>query len=226
MVLLRFALLAAIKIAARVFFRFHVEWVGGHPSAAPCGDARVALLLNHTSLFEPIFLAVLPFGWLWRMAGRGLIPTADSTLDRPFVGRFFKWMVPSMVGVTRNRDRTWTDFLSRINRAAIIIMAPEGRMKRPTGLDKHGQPMTVRGGIADVLERKNEGTMLIVYSGGLHHVQTPGEGFPRLFELVRVRFEEVGIESYKHALGHGTPDFRAHVIADLERRRDLYCRWG
>jgi hypothetical protein len=34
----------------------------------------------------------------------------------------------------------------------MVLMAPEGRMKRADGLDAHGQPMTVRGGIADILE--------------------------------------------------------------------------
>lgn len=223
--LLRFSLLAATNILSRVFFSFTLEWVGRRP-AIPFRHARMAILLNHTSLFEPIFLAVAPFSWLWKASCRGLMPGADSTLNRPLAGRFFKWMVPDAVSVTRNRDRTWTDFISRIRKDTIIIMSPEGRMRRRTGLDKHGQPMTMRGGIVDVLDRINDGTMVFVYSGGLHHIQAPGEGFPRLFQRVRVRLEEVGIESYKKSLGHGTEDFRSAVMKDLELRRDRHCQWG
>jgi hypothetical protein len=129
------------------------------------------------------------------------------------------------VSVTRSRDRSWRDFLSRIDESAVVLISPEGRMKRRDGLDKHGRPMTLRGGIVDVLELKNEGTMLLVYSEGLHHVQAPGEGLPRLFVRVRARLEEVPIAAYKAAMGHGTPEFRANVVADLEKRRDRHCPW-
>ena len=54
-------------------------------------------------------------------------------------------------------------------------------MKRRNGLDSQGQPMTVRGGIADILEAIPSGPMLIAYSGGLHHVQAPGETLPAVF---------------------------------------------
>lgn len=222
--LLRFLLLAGIHVSSRLAFRFTVEWVGDKPEV-PFRDARIGILLNHTSLFEPILFGTLPLRWLWEVARRGLLPGADSTLNRPLAGRLFKWLVPNAVSVTRNRDRTWTDFISRIQGNTVVVMAPEGRMKRQTGLDKHGRPMTVRGGIVDVLERMQEGTFLILYSEGLHHVQTPGEKLPRIFKRVRARFEEIPIARYKAKLGHGTPDFRANVIADLERRRDLHCRW-
>lgn len=55
---------------------------------------------------------------------------------------------------------------------------PEGRMKRPTGLDKHGQKMTVKRGVVDVLLSMKTGSMFFLYSGGLHHVQAPGQGLP------------------------------------------------
>ena len=35
----------------------------------------------------------------------------------------------------------------------VVVLSPEGRMKRKNGLDKHGRPMTVRGGIGDILDR-------------------------------------------------------------------------
>jgi hypothetical protein len=222
--LFRFAFLGGIKALSRVFYSFECEWVGKDD---PSGweDSRIGILLNHTTLFEPILFGVLPYSWLWHVAKRGLLPGADSTLDRPFVGKLFKWMTANTVGVTRNRDKTWRDFLAHMKDDSVVLMAPEGRMKRRDGLDKHGRPMTVKGGIVEVLERYQDGTMMILYSGGLHHVQHPGEGFPRMFKKVRARLECVRIAEYKKELAHGTPEFRANVMNDLERRRDLYCRW-
>lgn len=220
----RFCVLGAVKVLSAACFRFTVEWVGERP-AEPFKDARLGVLLNHTSLFEPVFLAVFPWRWLRAVAARGLMPGADATLERPLAGRFFKLLVPRAVSVTRSRDRTWAEFLSHVSEEDVVLISPEGRMMRRGGLDKHGKPMTLRGGIVDVLERKSVGTMLLVYSGGLHHVQAPGEGLPRLFQRVRVRLEEVPLAGYKRAMGHGTPAFRANVLADLSRRRDLHCAW-
>ena len=107
----------------------------------------------------------------------------------------------------------------------MIIIFPEGRMKRANGLDKHGRPMTVRGGIADILRQHEGGPMLIAYSGGMHHIQVPGQHLPRLFRTIRLRFEGLEIEAYRQGIGmHLKPiDFKRAVRSDLERRRDLYC---
>jgi len=98
-------------------------------------------------------------------------------------------------------------------------------MKRANGLDSEGKPMTVRGGIADILESIGEGRMILAYSGGLHHVQIPGERFPRLFRTIRMRLELVDIGAYRREIlaAAGREGFRRAVVADLERRRDLYC---
>jgi hypothetical protein len=106
----------------------------------------------------------------------------------------------------------------------MVVIAPEGRMMRANGLDSQGKPMTVRGGVADILEVIPAGRMLIAYSGGLHHVQIPG-GRPKIFKTVRLRVEEVEIAEYRAAiLDQTSPDgFKKAVIADLERRRDEYC---
>ena len=221
--LLRFSILAALKVLSRVFYRFTVEWVHGSPESFK--DARIGILLNHTSLFEPVYMGILPLGWLWQVSHRGLLPGADVTLNRPIAGRFIRWMVADTVSVTRSRDRTWTEFLSRIKPATIVVMAPEGRMRRPDGLDKHGRPMSVRGGIVDVLERYDGGNMVVLYSGGLHHVQKPGGGRPRLFKRVHARFECLPIRRYKREMGHGTPEFRANVMKDLDSRRDRWMVW-
>ena len=67
--------------------------------------------------------------------------------------------------------------------------------------------------------------MLIVYSGGLHHVQVPGQALPRLFKTIRLSFEFHDIEQYRDQVcaAAGESDFKRAVRADLERRRDLYC---
>jgi hypothetical protein len=106
----------------------------------------------------------------------------------------------------------------------MVVLAPEGRMKRDTGLDANGNRMTVRGGIADILLAVKEGPLLIAYSGGLHHVQHPGRA-PRLFKTVRLRAENIDIAEYIAAMSaEGGPDqFKKNVMRDLERRRDLYC---
>ena len=84
--------------------------------------------------------------------------------------------------------------------------------------------MTVRGGIADILESIGEGRMLLAYSGGLHHVQVPGETNPRLFQTIRMRLELVDIDSYREQMMavYGPKAFKKAVAEDLERRRDLY----
>ena len=68
--------------------------------------------------------------------------------------------------------------------------------------------------------------MLIAYSGGLHHVQAPGEHMPRLFRTVRMNFERLEIADYRaeRRSAAGTEAaFKRAVVDDLERRRDLNC---
>jgi hypothetical protein len=97
-------------------------------------------------------------------------------------------------------------------------------MKRANGLDLKGNPMTVRGGIADILLAIKEGRMLIAYSGGLHHVQVPGH-VPRLFKTVRMRLEIVDVARYIDEMiaDGGADQFKRNVMRDLDRRRDIYC---
>ena len=106
----------------------------------------------------------------------------------------------------------------------MVVIAPEGRMKRRDGLDADGSPMTVRGGVADLLEHLKGGRMLIAYSGGLHHVQAPGQRLPRLFKTLRMRVQSLDISTYSRmiAISAGEP-FKQAVIADLQIRRDQYC---
>lgn len=219
-----FLLLFAIKVTSRIFFRARLAWVRETPD--PWSDLRVLALLNHTSLYEPVFAALAPNRLLWQIAAHGVIPVADKTIDRPLVGWLFRSVARHVVPVTRSRDRTWTDVLERIHDPkALVVILPEGRMKRRTGLDLQGNPMTIRGGIADIIGAIPKGRMFLGYSAGLHHIHAPGDRFPRLFQPVRLCAEVVDIPSYRESLesGAGSDAFKGAVIEDLTRRRDAHC---
>jgi hypothetical protein len=219
-----FLVLLALKAVSRLFYRLDVKWIGDVPPD-PWRRVRLAAILNHTSLYEALFAGGCPNYFLWRLARHGVVPVAQKTADRALVGRFYGMVAARVVPITRERDETWSDVLRQIDPDAMVIILPEGRMKRANGLDSEGKPMTVRGGIADILETMGEGRMLIAYSGGLHHVQVPGERFPRLFKTIRLRLEIVDMAAYRAARLEegGAKGFRRAVVRDLERRRDLYC---
>ena len=221
--LLVFSLLLSLKYLSKVFYRHDFKFVG-EPVPQPWKGIRALAFLNHTSLFEPVFLGGCPNGFLWRIAAHGVVPAADKTTGRPLVGMIFKFIAHHVVAITRERDHTWFEVLNKIDPKSMVIIAPEGRMKRRNGLDLQGNPMSVRGGIADILQAVREGRMLIAYSGGLHHVQVPGE-WPKVFKTVRMRIEIVDIASYIAAMtANGGPDnFKRNVREDLDRRRDFYC---
>lgn len=222
-------LLFIVHFLSRLFYRIEVEWVGATPpSADPWKQAqqsglRLIAFLNHTSLWEPVFAGGVPLRFLWFMAGRLLVPGADITLKRPLVGTFYKLLTPATIPISRKRDGTWDDFLSKISPESIVMLAPEGRMMRRNGLDSKGQPMSVRGGIADILNAIPGGTMVLCYSGGLHHIQAPGDRFPRLFQTARIRFELINITAYKKELKARPEPFKMAVVKDLEERMQRYC---
>jgi hypothetical protein len=224
--LLPFLVLSALRAVARLFWRVEMTWVGRLPPGDPWDGLRVVAVLNHTSLYEPIFAGGAPVRFLRRLAEHGVIPVAQKTLARPLIGHFFRSLAPHVVPLTRQRDQTWRQVLAKVDDPkAMVAMLPEGRMKRANGLDADGRPMTVRAGIADILLAVPDGRLLLAYSEGLHHVQAPGERFPRLFQRVRMRLEVVEIAAYRAELlaRHGEEGFIPAVIADLTRRRDLYC---
>ena len=152
------------------------------------------------------------------------MPAADKTTDRPLVGLIFRFVAHHVVAVTRERDHTWFEVLNKIDPRSMVVIAPEGRMKRENGLDLYGNPMSVRGGIADILLAVREGRMLLAYSGGLHHVQIPGR-VPRIFKTVRMRIENLEIADYIEAqMAKGGPEqFKRNVMRDLDGRRDAYA---
>jgi hypothetical protein len=218
-----YALLLLIKLLSRFFYRIEMRWIGEEAPDA-WENIRLVALLNHTSLFEPIFAGGPPNSFLWRIARHGVVPAADKTICRPVVGRLFRFVAHHVVSVTRERDHTWAAVLARIEPESMVIILPEGRMKRPNGLDANGQPMTVRGGIADIIAAMREGKMLLAYSGGLHHVQAPGEHVPRIFRRVRMNLENVEMSDYIRQIAAETDDdFKRAVKEDLARRRDANC---
>ena len=221
---LTYTTLLGIKALSAIFYRFNVSWVGETPPD-PWSDLRLVLLLNHTSLYEPLFTGFLPNRLLKNIAQSGLIPVADKTLSRHLIGYFYRIVAKNVVPITRLRDDTWETFLKMVTSKAVVIMAPEGRMKRATGLDVDGKPMTVRGGVADIIQKISSGRMLIAYSGGLHHVQIPSQLIPRLFKTLHMKLENLDIAEYKNNILRlcGQEKFKYGVIADLEKRRACYC---
>ena len=218
-----FSLLTYLKILSKIFYKHDFAFIGDTPRD-PWANIRLVIFLNHTSLFEPVFLGAVPGRFIWRLAGHGVIPAADKTTGRPLVGLIFKFVAHHVIPITRQRDDTWFAVLNKIDPKSMVVIAPEGRMKRATGLDVNGNPMTVRGGVADILQAIGEGRMLIAYSGGLHHVQVPGH-IPNVFTTVRLRVENLDIASYvAEQMAKGGPEqFKRNVMRDLEERRDTYC---
>lgn len=217
-----FLVLGTVKILARTFYRVENEWV--HKTEGdPWKGMRILALLNHTSLYEPLFLGAAPWRVVWRIAGRIIAPGADVTMDRPIAGFILSLVAPKMVPISRERDETWDNFLKSIEPESVVIILPEGRMMRADGLDKNGNPMSARGGIADILEMLGDGIMVIVYSGGLHHVQVPGQTLPKLFKRIRVRCERVDIRTYIEEM-HSVPEttFKKAVMRDLDQRLEKY----
>jgi len=216
-------MLLTLKYLSKIFYRHDFAWVGDVPPD-PWKGIRLVAFLNHTSLFEPVFLGGVPNSFIWRIAAHGVIPAADKTTGRPLVGLIFKFVAHHVIAITRERDHTWFQVLDKIDPQSMVIIAPEGRMKRANGLDVRGNPMTVRGGISDILLAVKHGRMLCAYSGGLHHVQVPGH-VPRVFKTVHMRLEDVEIADYIDAMmAAGGPDqFKKNVMRDLDRRRDTYC---
>lgn len=213
-----YSLLTLTKGVTSLFYRFQVNWLSDERFEVS-DQVRLLVLLNHTSLFEPLFVRIAPQKLLRHISQRLVIPVADSTVQRPIVGKVLTTIVPGSVPISRKRDDSWQQFLEKVAPESLVCILPEGRMKRANGLDKDGNPMSVRGGIADVLSRFDQGKMLLVYSGGLHHVQTPGEAKIGLFKSIKVNLEMIDISAYKARLQAAEhPEFVRNVVGDLQAR--------
>lgn len=212
--------LTGLWVFSRLFYRIENRWIT--PSTRPerpWSNIRLLVLLNHTSLYEPLFLGSASLAFSWDVARRIALPVADKTARRPLVGRFFRLLFPNSVVITRKRDESWREFMRKISPDSLVVMLPEGRMMRPTGLDAAGKPMTIRTGIEDVLNALDDGRMLICYSGGLHHVQAPGDRFPRLFKTIRMDFELVSIREFKAEAAARHPGHPHPWVVEFEERK-------
>lgn len=192
--LLTFLILLLIKTLAKIFYRFQLTWSSEKPR--DWNQVRLIVFLNHTSLFEPIFTSLFPIHQLYRASKHLLGPGADITLQRPLVGTIYRFLGPNIVPISRKRDQTWQNFLDKITADSLVVILPEGRMKRRTGFDKEGKPMNIRGGVIEVIQKINEGKMLILTSGGLHHIQAPGDYFPKIFKKIKAKLEIVDIKDF------------------------------
>lgn len=221
--LLRFAILCLVKSSRYWCYPTRAEWVTPPPDK-DWKDVRLILILNHTSMMEFVYATAMPTKFLWQMAKRLIFPVADSSLKKP-QGKMLKLFAPRVASLSRKRDVTWQDFLDQLASDSILIFMPEGRMKRPSGLDKNGNPMTVRSGICDLLPQFAGENMIVAYSGGLHHVMAPGQVVPRPFRKLTVNLESVNIDEYLNQFNHieDEKQRRDAICKDLDQRREQYC---
>jgi hypothetical protein len=221
--LISLLMLLLTKLICHIFYRVKVNWISKSASD-PWKNVRVFVFLNHTSLYEMLFLTAVPWSFIFKNYPNTIIPGADITMKRPMVGKFFALIFPGMIPVSRKRDDTWKNFLASIKRNTMVAIAPEGRMKRPTGLDKKGRPMTVMGGIADIITKTQSGGMLIAYSGGLHHVQIPGQTFPKLFKTIHLNFQRIEVKEFIAVCKkRGEESFKKAVQQEFQERMKKYC---
>lgn len=216
-------MLSMAKLVGRIFYKIEINWVS-KPDFDPWENVRMYVLLNHTSLYEPLFLGAIPWRFIFEHYGNIVAPGADITLKRPLVGKFFKFSFPGMIPISRKRDDTWDNFLKYINDKSMVVIAPEGRMKRPTGLDKTGKPMSIMGGIVDIITHIKKGKMILAYSGGLHHVQVPGQTFPKFFKKICLNYQNVDIAEFIKLCKNRPEDtFKKAVQNELQQRMQKYC---
>jgi hypothetical protein len=200
-----------------LFFRFEQQWLSSEDKK-PWDEVNLIIFLNHTSLFEPLFLGLAPVSFLWRIANDLNVPGADITMARPITGKIYRTLIPGCISITRKKDDSWDNFLSHVSNEKVNAILPEGRMKRRGGLDKTGQPMNVRGGVVDILQRLDKGKILFVYSGGLHHIQAPGDKFPKLFKTIKANMEIVALPKYKQQFSADSGEFKKQVLIDINQR--------
>lgn len=216
--IISFLTLLLIKLLSNTFYRYKVGWPT--ENKIKWDEIRLIILLNHTSLFEILYLGFLPVSFLRMLSKRMVVPIAAKTFHRPFVGILFKIFSPGSIPITRKRDDSWDQFVNSIYDDSIILIIPEGRMKRKNGLDMYGKKMHVKPGVVDILASLDKGQMIFAYSGGLHHIQVPGEGWPKLFQTATIDIEALDISEYKARFSGeaGSQDWKKQVLDDMQHR--------
>ena len=215
--LISFFVLITLKGLSNIFYKFKIGWPN---EKIIWKDVRLIVFLNHTSLMEVLYIGFLPISFIRMLSKRMVLPVASKTLERPLVGFLFKIFSPGTVSITRKRDDSWQQLLESIYDDSIIIIAPEGRMKRQTGLDSFGKKMSVKPGVAEILSGLKNGQIIFAYSGGLHHVQVPGEGLPRLFKTLKMDIDVYSIPEYKAGFtaAANSQEWKKAVIDDMQQR--------
>ena len=80
-----YAMLRLIKGFSSLCYRFDIGWV--HPPPGdPWRQVRLVTFLNHTSLYEPLFVGGFPNAFIRRIAYQGLMPVAGKAIRRPLTG--------------------------------------------------------------------------------------------------------------------------------------------
>jgi hypothetical protein len=217
-----FCILALVKTLSHLFYRHEFQWLNEHPRDV-WEKARLIALLNHTSLYEPLFIQGWSYAYLWKITSNLSVPGADITLNRPIVGQFWKLMMPNISSVSRKSDNTWSTYLESIKDHSIVLIAPEGRMKRPNGLDKFGKSMSVRPGIVDIILAIPEGGMVLCLSGGLHHIQKPGQRVPKVFKTIRMNFVYLDLVEYRKKFAGSPREQKLMITKDLQKYLETSC---
>ena len=217
-----FLILSFVKVISQIFWKGQFTWITPTPDD-PFKKARLIVFLNHTSLYEPIYIQALSFSNIWWLTGKMNVPGADVTLNRPIVGRFWRLMMPNIASVTRKKDSSWENYLNSIQKDSVILIAAEGRMKRLNGLDKYGKPMTVRGGVADIIENLGDGGMILAFSGGLHHIQAPGQRLPSIMKPICMNLAYFDLQEYKSRFPGSVRERKLKMVHDLQSRLENDC---
>jgi hypothetical protein len=167
-----------------------------------------------------MYVAIFPLSLLWRAAKHLVAPAADITMNRWLIGKVFWLLGKSVIPVTRKRDDSWQDFLASINpETSFVVILPEGRMMRRNGQDKHGKDMNIRSGIIEVLDLYEEGQLLILTSGGLHHIHHPGQLWPKMFKTIKARVELFSLNDFKSS--YVADDAKSHSRENAINRKRI-----
>ena len=74
-----FMLLLVVHVATRLHYRLRVEWITPEPRNYARGT-RIIVILNHTSLYEPLLAGFAPLSLLWKCGRHGVLPVAEKTM--------------------------------------------------------------------------------------------------------------------------------------------------
>lgn len=217
---IRFLFLAGLKILSYAIYPADLKWLTKKPKN--WNEISLILIFNHTSLFEFLYGVSLPFSFLRELSSRLIVPVADTTLKTILGRAVISHIAPHVVPITRKRDESWQLFLQKIDtQKHICIFLPEGRMKRLNGLDKNGQPMSVKSGTVDILKKFRGKKMVFVYGKGLHHILSPGQMIPRVFKKIEAKLEYLSVDAYLEKF-KDKENMIQLICQDLEKRQNMY----